>query len=280
MLKTFQKNVELPLPGRIRVQGLRSETSLHPEGILLEQTLQIRDTWKIQLAYILSEQKQFPGKPAFLEQEIRWEAEIPWSDKLPFPVILSYRKKPYAQRSHIIAPAGGSPLLSLTLEAVLDIDYPAPAPEEPEEPDQSARPEEPARPAQPEQPAILSASDSQPSHITPASFQEATLESRIKALEEQLSALQTPPSTLFGSIIDAFRLHPVAKAEIELVPELTSGPAYKTLSNSYGFYAFGSIKPGVYNITVRHPRFLPLAIKGYAVKENSDKKQDLLLRSI
>ncbi len=104
------------------------------------------------------------------------------------------------------------------------------------------------------------------------------------ASEEPLSEPESlPPSNdihtaLNGTVLDAYRLVPLPHAIIEFYQKDKDSPVVKVASNNKGRYACGEIIPGIYDIKVKHPRYLPLIIKNYIVAAGDDKSQDFLLR--
>ncbi len=271
MLKIFQKEVEFPLAGKIRIQGLRSETSPHPSYTFTDDLLKIQDTWAIQLAYSLLEKRNSQAAPEFLEYKVAWEDEIPWPENLSRQISITYKTKPHSLTSYIKELPGNKLLLLLTLEAALEITYP---PEYlPKEQESLTKEQEPLLK---EQEPVIPWEEK----FTRLETLIGALENRVKAMEELVPELCQPYSSLSGRIVDAFRLIPVVKAEIELTRDSSGSPIYKTISNNRGIYFLDRLTPGTYDVTVRHPRFLPLVIKGYVVKEDEDKNQDFLLRRL
>ncbi len=84
--------------------------------------------------------------------------------------------------------------------------------------------------------------------------------------------------TLKGAVLDAYRLVPLSQAIIEFYQKGNDSPVAKVASDSKGRYLCEEIIPGIYDVKVKHPRYLPLIIKNYIVAAGDDKSQDFLLR--
>jgi len=81
-------------------------------------------------------------------------------------------------------------------------------------------------------------------------------------------------------VLDALRLIPISKAIIEITPQDMKEARYKGITNGQGLYSLSAITPGMYDIRIKHPRFLPLILTNYKICANEDKLQSFLLHRV
>lgn len=273
MLKKSNSEFSFPLPNKIRILALRVETSPQPTYQIKEEQLYVQDQWKIQIVYEGSD----PKYPDFLEFPVQWEDCFTWEETLPEEVKIEYNKKPQSILTNVIVENNQQAYLNLKFETLIYIDLAHIDPQNNETP----------------KPTVLK----EPNSLQPEIKQDKESPEQIKLFEEQLSQLSQKVTLLeekittidkwlcqksdFGQItgfvFDSFRRLPISNVIIEICSE-QENILLKTTTDNTGFYFFHNLPAATYEITINHPRFLPLIIKGYNFKKGETKIQDFLLR--
>lgn len=278
MIKVLQKDFAIPLPTKeLKIMGIRVENSPQPHIIMEKEQLTIKDNWNVQLVYTPLADKDYIVNPTLLEYQVEWAETLEYAEELRGSTI-NYKKKPCSIASSIRENPDYKATLYLTMEIVIEIKK-ATSPSPLAAITTSIQPEKESLPVY-------------------ATYEQLKfLEERILQLEKLVSDLssfknsletsgkeqQPPPNSpvkscnMKGKIIDAFRLAPVANAIIEFTLPEQEEPLRKIATDERGSYSL-KIEPGIYDIKIKHPRYLFLFLRGFTINEAEEKIQDFMLR--
>ena len=257
--------------------GIRVETGPQPHIIAEEAQLAIKDTWNVQLVYTPVAEKDYQINPILLEHQVEWAEVLEYTGELREATI-DYKKKPCSIACSIRENPDYKAVLFLTLEAVIEVKKSLSPP-----------------PLAAISPPIQSAKEFLPVYAT--YDQLKYLEERIMQLDKQVSELSsfkdflessskeeepvpdrpTKSCNMKGKIIDAFRLAPVTNAIIEFALPEREEVLHKIATDERGSYSL-KIEPGIYDVKIKHPRYLLLVLRGFTINETEEKIQDFMLR--
>lgn len=276
MIKIAPQDFSLPLREKIKILGLRVATSDYPENNISNQVLYLSDDWNIQLVFVPLNKRDDEVPPQLLEFKVAWKEQFNWTDENQRQVSVSYKKKPRSTSYFIHEGQDKKICLNLSLEAVLEIDFAIPTPQEHHiSPviEERKNQQEDKRKQKESSDKVLSLDQK----ITQILDRIKVLEERTSNLEEKLHEPDMY-STISGSVRDAHRMSPISKAIIEFYPQGSSEPLIKLATNNQGKYSLEQLIPGIYDIKIRHPRYLLLEVNKYVIEERDNLSQDFLLR--
>lgn len=293
MIKILQKDFILPLPTKhLKIMGILVETGPKPHIEINKQQLTVRDHWNIQLVCTPLGEKDYIVNPTLMEYQVEWQDALDFTEELK-DASVNYKKKPRSIASFIQESQDYKATLHLTMEIIVEIEASFS-----ENTSQDSR-AVPPRVEAPPKPSAISPKPQLPPEPLPVYVtgdQLKIFEERLSKLEKQVQELlsfkdsagtplhddKKPESSvkackMSGKIIDAFRLTPIAKGIIEFTLSGQEEPVYKIAADERGVYSL-EIEPGVYDIKVKHPRYLLLSLRNYTLKEMDEKVQDFMLR--
>jgi len=278
MILTTQKCYTVPLSEKVQISGMRVEPGRKLEQEIAAGKLRLKDNWNIQIIYTpLVSPTQ--AEPSFLEFPVLWEDEFEWNQDLPCHVIFSYEKIPHSISSHIWE-KNRSVMLDLTLEATIRAELNAAPQDSSPEKKKCTQPDGNSLNlnTQNDNKLALQKISALEDRVKSLSQLINNLEFKVGTLEEKWSITPALKSRLAGTVLDEFRMIPITKCIIELFQNGSEEACAKIATDTHGHYACDQLFPGVYEIRVKHPRFLPLVIKDYPIYEGENKYQDFILR--
>lgn len=298
MILTTQKHFVFPLQEKIKIAGLRVETGREFRQEVVSGKIRLADNWNIQIVYT-SITAPAQGNPSLLEFPVLWEDEYDWKEDYPDEhLTFSYKKAPSAVSAHI-REENRAILLDLTLEGTIAVELRRGKAGLADGNAGGGCPTPPSLAGSAALTSVLRQAGAWEEKVGVLEEKAEALEKKSEALEKKVRALTESirnleagvqklkderPATpalkcrLSGTILDDFRMIPIPKSILELYSHGTQEACAKTASDNRGYYSCEELLPGNYEIRIKHPRFLPLVIKDFTIREGESKYQDFILR--
>lgn len=263
MIKTSHTKFLIPLAEKIKILGIRVETSDTPEYRIEDKKLKVFDEWNIQVISIPSSIESQNSTPSLIEHKLSWEEEYDWDYEYPFLISINYKRKPQNTSIHIFE-KDKIHQLSLFFETLLDIEF--------------------TTKKTPTSNDINKSNTKFKKQIEQLEKEVLNLKKMNTELEKKVIELSTVIKTssdfcrIEGKVLDSFRMLPIPKAILEFYAENTNEPIIKIATDNQGKYCTEDLKPGSYELRIKRSRYLPLIVKNYVLKEKEQKYQDFLLR--
>lgn len=260
MNKVSEKTYQFPVQEKITILGSRIITSAQPCCKAESNKLILTDQWTVQLVYTNSSAKT---PTQLLELPLAWEEVWPWEYAQLEIAEARYLKKPQIQKMQFFSTKQNPYVLQLAIQTSLKLDMR-------EKQDVVQEAPLPAEDPVQNQPVAIS------EIILKLSQNLTAIEERIKLLEERQVI---PAAKLNGSVVDSFRLNPIAKAIIEISASGNEDLLHKVATNGQGCFDM-ELPPGSYDIKIKHPRYQSLAVRSYNLAHGENKNQDFILKRI